>query len=175
MTKRLLPLIAAAMLTACVSAGGPQFVPAPKPTSNDALVYIYRPDAMFYSGIRSHFYLDGARVASLNKNGYSAFYVPAGSYTLKQNWPGMDNEKQRITAPIEFKPGEVSYYRLTIGLKDFGMGPGVWASATHEWAITKVPESEAEGEIMRTHYQPPADAPMIRAAGAEQAASLTRP
>lgn len=147
------------LLSAC-SATGPMFRMATQPAKNEALVYFYRPDAPYYGGIQSHFYIDGGKVASLNKEGYSAIYLSPGAHVIKQHWTGMDNEKETIQFKIELDPGETRYYRLTIGLKSFGVSPaykGIFFSATHAWVIANVPEVEAINEIGLTRYQPPFD------------------
>lgn len=156
-------------LSAC-SATGPRFMAAPQPSKNEALIYIYRPDAPFYGAIQSHFYVDDNKVVSLNKEGYSAFYLPYGAHIFKQHWTGMDNAKETIQFPASLEPGETRYYRLTIALQSFEivpLYPGVFMSASHKWIIKNVPESEALHEIELTRYQPPFTVKDIRKAGAE--------
>jgi hypothetical protein len=158
-TRRFSLLLAVLTLSAC-SATGPIFSRAAQPIKNEALVYLYRPDAPYYGGIQSHFYVNGNKVASLNKEGYSAFYLSPGVHTIKQHWTGMDNPKDTIQFQLELEAGETRFYRLTIALKSFGIAPaykGLFFSASHQWAITNVPESEALNEIVSAHYQPPFD------------------
>ncbi|MFZ6719446.1 hypothetical protein [Undibacterium sp. Ji49W] len=162
-------LLITLLLSAC-SATGPKFSVATQPTKNEVLIYLYRPDAIFFGGIQSYFYVDGTKVASLNKEGYTAFYLPPGTHLFKQHWAGMDNAKDTIQFSIELEPGETRYYRLTIGLQSFGMAPGyksVFISASHKWAITNVPESDALREIGLTNYQPPFDVKGTREIGKE--------
>lgn len=160
-------LLAVLLLSAC-SATGPKFSVAAQPTKNEALIYLYRPDALFYGGIQSHFYVDGNKVASLNKEGYSAFYLPPDAYMFKQHWTGMDNANDTVHFPVELKPGETRYYRLTIALESFGIEPGgQFISASHKWIITNVPEPEALNEIGLTMYQPPFDVKGVRKIGTE--------
>lgn len=157
--RQILPLFVVLLLSAC-SATGPKFSVAVQPSKNEALIYLYRPDAPFFGGIQSHFYVDGNKVASLNKEGYTAFYLSPGAHTFKQHWSGMENANDTIQFPIELEPGETRYYRLTIGLQSFGVAPGyksVFISASHKWVITNMPERDALGEIGLTHYQPPFD------------------
>lgn len=154
-------LLAAAILLSACSATGPLFSAAPAPAAADALVYVYRPEAPFYGGIKSHFYVDGAKVASLSKGGYSAFYLPVGSHTMKQQWTGMTGASDTLQFGFELKPGETRYYRLSIGLESFGPSFGngrVGFAATHRWALTQVPEAAALPGIALTHFEPPADA-----------------
>ncbi|MFZ6755608.1 DUF2846 domain-containing protein [Undibacterium sp. Ji50W] len=157
--RQILPLLIMLLLSAC-SATGPKFSVAAQPAKNEVLIYVYRPDAPFFGGIQSHFYVDGTKVASLNKEGYTAFYLPPGTHVFKQHWSGMDNAKDTIQFPIELEPGETRYYRLTIGLQSFGIAPGyksVFISASHKWAIANVLEPDALREIGLTNYQPPFD------------------
>ena len=143
------------VVSAC-SATGPVFSEAPGPKKTDALVYIYRPDAIYYSGIQSHFYLNDVKVASLNKKGYTWFYAPKGDYALKQHWTGMDGENQIITRNIKLPPEGRVFYRLTIGLEDFrAQYPGF--KATHSWVLSEVTESQALIEMRDTRFQPPFD------------------
>ncbi len=162
-------LLVGLLLSAC-SATGPIFSVAAPPTKGEALIYLYRPDAPFYGGIQSHFYVDGKKVASLNKQGYSAFYLPSGAYIFKNHWTGMDNAKETIQFPVEFRPGEIHYYRLTIALESFDIVPvykGFFISASHKWIIRDVPEREALKEIELTHFQPPFDIKSVRKIGIE--------
>lgn len=159
MTRKLIKgfLLALAIIaiTGC-SATGPVFSEAPAPKKSEALVYIYRPDAIYYSGIQSHFYLNDVKVASLNKEGYTWFYVPAGEYVLKQHWTGMEGENQIITRSIKLSPEGKVFYRITIGLQDF-RSEYQGFKATHRWALTEVPEPRALIEMRDTRFQPPFD------------------
>jgi hypothetical protein len=158
-------LLAVSFLAAC-SATGPKFSAAAQPIKNEALIYVYRPNALFYGAIQSHFYLDDNKVASLNKEGYTAFYVPSGAHIFKQHWTGMEYAHQTIKFPVELAPGETYYYRLTIGFEGFNSAPAYrGVSATHKWVISRVPESEALSEIELTNYQPPFDVTGARKVG----------
>jgi hypothetical protein len=163
------PILVVLLLSAC-SATGPKFSLAAQPAKTEALVYLYRPDAPYYGGIQSHFYVDGNKVASLNKEGYSALYLSPGVHMFKQHWTGMDNAKDTVQFQLELEPGETRYYRLTIALKSFGIAPayrGLFISANHAWAIANVEELEALNEIRLTHYQPPFDIKGVRKIGTD--------
>lgn len=140
----------AGLLVCGCSASGPIFSEAPPPGKTDALVYVYRPDAMFYSGIQSHFYLDDVNIVSLNKNGYSWFLVPAGAYSFKQHWSGMKAQSQTISFPAEFHSGQKKFFRLNIGIAGTG-----YKSVTHGWVVTEVPEAQALQEMRELRFQAP--------------------
>lgn len=109
-------------------------------------------------------------MASLNKGGYTAFYLPAGSHTMKQHWTGMTDERETVQFGFELKPGETRYCRLTIGIESFSPTfcyRAVGFAATHRWAVTQVARSVAMHDIVLTRYQPAADPASVERIGSK--------
>lgn len=129
---------------------------------DEALVYTYRPDAIFYGGIQSQFHVDGKTVASINKAGYSAFHLAhTCSSRIGRAWitPGTP-----FIFHLSCLPGKTRYYRLTFAFDSLAMQNSM-ATAAHRWAISNVPESQALQEIQLTRYQASFDLDSARKVG----------
>jgi hypothetical protein len=110
-----LAAVAFLFLSGC-AATGPIFQPAPKPRSDQALLYIYRP-ASFYLGARvAHFEVDGRHVAELKNRGYTALYLTPGSHKVSHRWTKLPLDDGDLSKPYELTialpPGSTRYVRL---------------------------------------------------------------
>lgn len=68
-------------LNSC-TAQGPAFKPAPQPSSDRSLVYIYRQTSFCGGLVNFDLSIDGKYLANIPNGAYTNFYIPLGSYSL---------------------------------------------------------------------------------------------
>ena len=147
--KAIFSLYVFALITGC-AATGPSYVDAPLPKGTDALIHIYRPHNIMWSGRDAYFSVNDINIADLSSNGYTWFHVPAGDFSLKHRWPvDITYGMKDIVMPVKWAPDQKYYYRLDL-----------WASGSsgmtkYEWRIVNVPEAQALQEIRNCKLQEP--------------------
>ena len=147
-------LIAVVLLVAGCSSPG-NFVPQ-DPGKNDALLYLYRPEAdnpglqplrMSYPDIQ----LDGRSIGVLQFNTYFAVVLTPGQHSIRVTGLSKkaDWEPQDITLDISVRAGEVKYLKLDVqfNLDEMAMGD---SSAKYLIYLTPMQPEEALYEIRNT-------------------------
>lgn len=145
-----------AALCAC-TASGPPFTPATETSSDNALVYVYRPDTLFYSADPDVpiLYLDGVRLLRLRINGYTWLEVEPGQHaiSLKESLLGLPSWTiGEIDLPAE--SGRTYYIRYTYDYAGTAFD-GTYAYATGQSTFTIVPNALGKQEISGTRYIAP--------------------
>ncbi len=140
-------------LSGCASGGnGPVFTEPPPPPSGKVLVYIYRDFNAAFSVRNAAFYIDDKKFADLLPTDYSYVYVTPGHHLLREHWPYWPGDLalmfQNVEVPLEAKPGETYYYRLSTGVGGAGAG------LTVEWNLQQVPADQARSELAGKHLAP---------------------
>jgi Protein of unknown function (DUF2846) len=135
------------------AATGRAYEAAPAPAEDRALVYIYRPPTFVGSALNADFYIDGAKAARLNTNGYTWLHVPTGSHVLLQRFPtifrDIPDPDNAISLNVIWEPGQTYFYRLEIGAVE-AVGPHTMGIP---YRISRVPPDVGEGEIRMLRYQ----------------------
>lgn len=141
-----LTLIASLVLSGCATPG-PAFTPAPVPASdaNQALVYLYRPDAFILGGRDAHFYVDDKQVVDLSRNKHAWIHVPAGHHQFKQKWT-WDISTKELVLDADWQAGKSYYYR-------FSVSGGGYPVITFNWQWQQVPPEVGAREILSTTLQ----------------------
>ena len=111
----LLSIIGTATLQGGCAARGRAFLPAEPPASNNALVYIYRPNSIVGGAIRYHVAEGDNRIVYLIRGGYFPYLAEPGEKTF---WARTES---RAEATQDLHPGETYYLRCGIGM---GIGVG---------------------------------------------------
>jgi hypothetical protein len=143
--KRFITLLLILLTSGC-AATGLLFRAAPEPGQAESLVYIYRPSSFFLGGRDAYFYVNDVNVVNLSSAGYTWFHIPAGEYTLRQEWP-FDIYLGRSIREIEAKwtlRGKYFYRLRPLAGRD-----GV------SWLLTEVAPEYAIEEISACKLQPP--------------------
>jgi hypothetical protein len=155
--RSLLTFTVVAALLGC-AANGPAFVPAPVPVhaSKQALVYVYRPNALALGGRAASIHLDYLNVADLSRNGYTWLHAAAGSHRLMQTWPG-DVSRKQVELPVVWEAGRTYYYRLSTG--SAAEAPGMLIT----WTLAEVSAETALREIQAARHQPTFALPAVHA------------
>lgn len=153
--NRRVGLIAAALLAGC-AATGPTYQEASAPTSDAALVYIYRPDSLTYGARAAQFFVDDKNVLDVNSNGYSYFYVSPGTYRLRQKWPGFifgNGDDRELNVPLTVKAGQTYFYRFETWSSD---NTSTYNGISYKlnWRVSEVGSSQAKSQLAETKYQP---------------------
>jgi hypothetical protein len=94
-------------LTGCASASGPKFSSLTEPETNQAVVYVYRPEQFENSGLYPTVHLNNNPTKNLRNGGYLVFKVAPGKHTVSTVNEGVMKWAVPIN-PIEFeaKAGE---------------------------------------------------------------------
>lgn len=96
-------LTAACVLASCSTTSGPLFKPVPmSERENQALIYIYRPDAFCAGGSSMIVYVDDQETAELPNNGYTYVLLDPGRHEVHvTHYPGFSGVTTRFTATAE--------------------------------------------------------------------------
>lgn len=146
----------AAVLCAC-TASGPPFSPATAPSPDNTLIYVYRPDTLFYSGDPDVpiLYLDGDRLLRLRINGYTWLDVEPGQHEilLRESLLGMPTSTIG-EIDLRAEPGQTYYIRYTF---EFGSvaSDGMYLYQIGKSAFLIVPNELGEQEISGTRFIAP--------------------
>lgn len=149
------------MLAAC-SASGPVYQAAPAAPEGKGIVYLYRPAGGPWGGRDTHFYINDVNVADLGNNAYTWFYLPEGSYTIRQRW-SIDISAQSTELPVFVKAGSVSYVRMGIrtgnisDVKLMGIIPTNTKQIDVIWQLTAHSHDGAIDELEQCRFQAPND------------------
>lgn len=143
------------LLTGC-SATGPTFKEAATPSSDKALVYIYRPSAFVLRARDAHFFVDGKELVGLSNNGYTQMYLPEGQHQIAQSWAMggitsalLGQGTPTVGLSLNVKAGQTYYFRFSTGA-----GEPSYPAIVLRWQITQVPTEIGSAEIVETRYQP---------------------
>lgn len=145
----------ATLLVGC-AATGPTYQAASSPSSDAALIYIYRPDSLTYGARAAHFFVDDKSVANVNSNGYSYFYITPGSYRLRQKWPGLlsdSGDDRELNIPISVNAGSTYFYRFETWSSD-NLFTYNGITYKQNWRLSEVTPSQAQSQIVETKFQP---------------------
>jgi hypothetical protein len=141
-----------AFLTGC-AASGPIFSPHQGIQADQALLYVFRPDAHAMSVLAAEIEVDGKVQAQLENNGYVALPLAAGRYVVVQRWKaGLLGEKglenRPISSTVDLAAGSVTYLRL--GTQAAVDGPTAGKLVTQfRWELRKVSEADAAQEVAK--------------------------
>ena len=101
------------LISACASLGpasGPAFKPTNINETNNAVLYVYRPDVEFNREGSPEIFLNGEKKALLRAGGYLSFIVPPGEYEIKAEgstwgtnwWPRLASRTLSVEAGNEY-------------------------------------------------------------------------
>lgn len=138
------------LLTGC-AAQGPLFTHAPEPTSDNALIYIYRTPAFGLGGRDAYFYIDGKNIFDLSAEGYSYVYVSPGQHELTQKWPLDVAGGKTIAWTIDVKPGQTRYFWFSAGAGIAGITQVI--SIQFNWKLDEVPKETALRHLATERFQ----------------------
>lgn len=94
-------MMAAAALSGC-SATGPKYKPMANASSDESVLYVFRPKTVYMSALSAIIFVDGQRVAKLRNNGYVALPVKAGRHVIRHEWDsGLLGDSRSENRPIE--------------------------------------------------------------------------
>ena len=119
----------AVLLIGCASRG-PAFEAAAPPSSEQALVYVYRPYTSFHIGNPDIpiLYLDEQKMGRIAINGYLAIYVDVGAHSIdvKASVLGLPTYSLGQVR-FDAAPGQTYYVRYTEQFANVVGVPGTWA------------------------------------------------
>jgi hypothetical protein len=101
------------LLSGCI-APGPVFVAAEAPSSDQALIYVYRINDQFGQMVPTQIIINGNEVAKLPDNAYTFAHVPAGAFKLFAT-RFMDfnySEKRRVAVEALVSGGETYFFKV---------------------------------------------------------------
>lgn len=113
--KVLITLVAVALLTACVTAPGPQFSGVGKPNSSKGDIYVYRGKAFFASGQALAVSVNGTEAGQLFNASYLKLQLAPGGHTITVN-PGLLTKASSKVIRVE--GGKAGFYKY-----NFATGP----------------------------------------------------
>jgi Protein of unknown function (DUF2846) len=132
-------------------ATGPKFAPYSGVVADQALLYVYRPDAHALSALTSAIEIDGKVRAQLENNGYMAITLGAGSHQILQRWRAglsgiADIENKTSSVTVDLEPGSITYVRLGTQVEK-GASTRHTFSMNFRWELRKVSPADAAFEI----------------------------
>ena len=102
------------LLSGCF-VGGSEYREAPKPGKGDATVYLLRPSTEEMADQQAWFFIDDVLVAKLKRNSHTWINLPAGKYTLRQQWSENGNlAGEQINVAVTWEPGKRYYHTLSL-------------------------------------------------------------
>lgn len=146
-------IAAAAILLGGCSATGPTYKAAAEPVRDQALLYIFRPDAHAFVARSATFRIGGVDVAELRSGGYTQVYLKPGHYRVAHNWGAWafdaPNLGRTLEIGIDIAPGETRYVELHSEVSTVGM------MQRFRWVLRDVPKAQALAKIADCRYAPP--------------------
>lgn len=129
-------LFSAVVLSGC-TIGGAAFQKVGAIRQDEAVVYVYRPQAFVGGGVMYDLYADGKKLTTLVHTSYVPYVAPAGNITFRAI-----TAVHRYQAVLELKtePGKTYYVRG---------GTEQIKSGHHQPTLTQVPNDVGESEISR--------------------------
>jgi predicted small lipoprotein YifL len=132
-------------------ATGPKFSPYSGVVADQALLYVYRPDAHALSALTSAIEINGKVRAQLENNGYMVIALGAGSYQILQRWKAglsgiADIENKTSSVAVNLEPGSITYVRLGTQVERGASTPHTF-SINFRWELKKVSAADAAPEI----------------------------
>lgn len=109
-TKILITLLTAALLSACATAPGPQFSGVGKPTPTRGDIYLYRGEAFFASGQAFNVKVNGADAGQLFNASFLKLQLTPGEHTLTVD-PGPLTKVS--SKPIRVEGGKTGFYEYS--------------------------------------------------------------
>jgi Protein of unknown function (DUF2846) len=150
-------LMSTSLLFGCVATGA-QFKPeANKPSTNGALLYVYRPYTLI--GVANPdvpiMHLDGKRLTRIRIGGYLNVPISAGRHKLAttESLLGSDTGRVRGETTFSVPAGSTLYLRYTESFKTFVpivLPVGVAVVSSGDYRFDYVPEAEALAELANT-------------------------
>ena len=135
------------------SATGPVYYEINEPGDDESLLYIYRTTKDGgLAGRDSYFYINDIKVASLNHEGFTHFYLPPGEYKLTQSMP-IDISVKKIEHNITLKPGEKVYFNFSVGLSKGSLITAFGMYGGFTWHFTQENAMNAKVNMRGKHYQ----------------------
>ncbi len=126
---------------------GPVFSSIDKPSTNSALIYIYRNIGYAYA---PDVLINGKNLALLGEGGFLVEQVEPGKVSIRvqKNTNGGNWNFDPIGLDIVTKPGEVVFVRIGAGIGGVIITP-LFGSYSYQTEISTVPESIAIGELTK--------------------------
>lgn len=147
MKRIILLLLSVTALLAGCAASGPAFSPAHVSDPEAATVYIYRKPALALTARAAYFYVNDVNVFDLNSGGYSWVALPAGTFTLRQEW-SFDMLAKPLVLTFETNPKQSRYFSFETnvcgaGYKEICLG----------WRLREERAEVGRTEIQAMKYQ----------------------
>ncbi len=128
------------MLSGC-AATGPPFQAANLPAS-DALVYVFRSNALTGCVLTPTIEVDGKKAGELRNGGYLPLYMSEGIHVLSVPFEIWDWNIRCNTLSMELKPGEVYYVALETEVS-IVLPSAVTAASARRCRLSMMPEASA--------------------------------
>ena len=128
---------------------GEKYSPAPPPSSEQALVYFYRPHSppLWRNPM---LYVNEIKIGDLYNQGYTYIYLAPGAYSIKTDW-AWDAGVPDLKGEQTFEAGKTYFVRLG-GDMTFS-GPGV--NVNTSTSLHVLSDDQVKGEIAHCMYFTP--------------------
>lgn len=148
-TTLLIPFLL--FLNGCAGpAEGPPFTPFTGLQTDEAVIYVYRPESYALSMQFAIIEIDGVRVATLLNNGYVAIPTTVGSHKITQTWYAgalvpSNSEHRPISVNILTHNGSATYIRLGTS----HTSPNTSGMYEIAWELREVTNADASDELKK--------------------------
>ena len=134
--------------TGCsVAPKGPPFTEAAPPTSQQSLIYFYRPDSPPF--LRSpDIYINETKVVDMENQGYSYLYTAPGRYTIRSSWSA-DIFIGDKSITLDAKGGQTYFVQQNSWMKTW------FPVALFDGSFQLVTKLQGMDELMKSRFVPP--------------------